>query len=120
MGSSDSKPAAPTSYSPEAREEIAADMSKTLNAVAAQVYDNVHSQLGDLQTAQLDKTLKMAGEIKQRLAPAANFAGQSDICKAENLKLVECLKANKDSPLNCDAIVDSLTRCANASVVNAK
>ena len=98
----------------ETRNEGPGDINKVLNAVAAQVYDNVHEQLGELQKNQVDKTTKMAKEIKERLEPVAAYSGGKAVCDGEIKSVIECLQG-KNALLACDAQIDKLKRCASTA-----
>lgn len=90
------------------------DFDKALNAVAAQVYDNVHTQLEDLQTEKLKKTASMAADIKSKLQPAAQSSGGKAVCEAEVGAVVACLEGG-NSLLKCDAVIENLKRCSAAA-----
>ena len=92
------------------------DMDKALNAVAAQVYDNVHMQLGEMQIAQLEKTNSMANEVKQRMEPVIAANGSSSVCHSESSAVVACLKAKGTSTAQCADLIELFSRCSNAAV----
>ena len=87
-------------------------LEATVNAVAAQVFDNVHSQLNELQKEQMEKTDALAGQVKEKLDSHASVVVDSSICATQMDVLVECLKKNKDSPLNCSNQVEEYTACS--------
>ena len=107
------EPAAPA-VSPTSQGQEVIDINKALNAVAAQVYDNVHEQLASIQKEQLDRSAVMAKEIKARMEPVVLVKG-GVACEAETKNVTECLRANKGAPLKCDAFVEALARCASAA-----
>jgi len=105
---------AQSSSSPSEREPL--DFDKALNAVAAQVYDNVHTQLEDLQKEKLAKTQAMAKDIKSKLEPAVHNSGGKPVCEAEVKAVVDCLKGKGGtSLLKCDSVIESLKRCSAAA-----
>ena len=87
-------------------------LDATMNAVAAQVYENVHSQLNELQKEQVKKTDILAEQVKEKLDSHASVVVDSSICAAQMDGLVECLKNNKDDPLKCSAQVEAYTACS--------
>jgi len=123
MGSSSSKAtdagAAVTGSVPGASTaQQAVDMDKAINSVAAQVYDNVHQQIGDMQQDQLSKAAVLTKAIRERMEPAVAATGDSaanPLCKAQTDAVVACLTANKKKPLLCAALVDSMAACASAT-----
>ncbi len=108
MGSDQSRPSVDSSTTRAGEQALEA----TVNAVAAQVFDNVHSQLNELQKEQMRKTDVLAGQVKEKLDSHASVVVDSSICAAQMDGLVECLKKNKDAPLNCSAQVEAYTACS--------
>ena len=118
MGGSQSKSDAvkvPEIVRPAESVESKSDLAQALNSVAAEVYDNVHMQLGDIQNLQLEKTANMAKEIKERIAPIAATSGSTTICQEESAAVVACLKAENATTALCADIIDKLARCSSVS-----
>jgi hypothetical protein len=91
------------------------DMNKALNAVAAQVYDNVHAQLGELQVAQLEKTAELAKDVRRRMEPVIAASGSSpSICQSESSAVIACLK-NAVQTVQCTEAIDNFSRCSSAA-----
>ena len=100
------------------QQQQAVDMDKALNSVAAQVYDNVHQQVGAMQQEQLASSVALAKEIHARMQPAVAATGDSSanpLCRAEADAVIACLNANKKTPLLCASLVDSMAVCAAAA-----
>ena len=84
----------------------------TINAVAAQVFDNVHVQLGEMQKEQVKTTEEMAARLKGNLDTHASEVIDSSICKSQTDDLVACLKKNQQNPLACSALVEAFSTCS--------
>jgi len=112
--SSSSAEAVPQVIGSPTAEREPVDFDKALNAVAAQVYDNVHTQLEDMQKEKLSKTSAMAKEIRSKLEPAAQSSGGQAVCEAEVKAVVDCLKGS-NSLLKCDSVIENLKRCSAAA-----
>jgi hypothetical protein len=116
MGGSQSTPA-PVAEIPVSSLSVASpsltteDMDKALNAVAAQAYDNIHSQLTHLQNSQLEKSAEVASSIQKRMQSASHATGKV-ICKKEGDDLIQCLHNNK-SLLACEKVIDDLAKCSS-------
>ena len=108
MGADQSRPSVDSSAVKAGEQALDA----TVNAVAAQVFDNVHSQLNELQKEQVKKTDILAGQVKEKLDSHASVIVDSSICAAQMDGLVECLKENKDDPLKCSTQVEAYTACS--------
>jgi hypothetical protein len=88
-----------------------AEIQSTLEQVAAQVYDNVHSQLESIQTAQLQQAQQFANNIENKLS---NSITTEKKCQTEEKSLINCLQ-NGDI-LKCTELIDNLSKCASSSV----
>ena len=99
---------------PAMSDEKAMDINQALNAVAAQVYDNVHEQLENIQQEQLKRSMAMAVDIRKKMEPVGLINGQV-VCDAQSKSVVECLRSNKTEPLKCEAFVEALSRCSAAA-----
>jgi predicted ATP-binding protein involved in virulence len=90
-------------------------LDATINAVAAQVFDNVHGQLGEMQKEQVKTTEEMAAKLKSSLDVHASEVIDSSICRTEMDSLVACLKKNQQNPLACQSLVESFSSCSMKS-----
>jgi hypothetical protein len=110
MGGNQSSPAGNAGSGGPSNQNPALDA--TINAVAAQVFDNVHSQLGDLEKAQLSQTEAMASTLKSKLDSHSSEVIDTSICKAQTDALVACLEKNQKSPLECGKLVEAFSNCS--------
>lgn len=97
----------------EKRDKISGQaLDATINAVAAQVFDNVHGQLNEMQKEQVKSTEEMATKLKSDLDAHASEVIDSSICKTQMDDLVACLKKNQQNPLACQSLVEAFSSCS--------
>ena len=87
-------------------------LDATINAVAAQVFDNVHGQLGEIQKEQVKTTEEIATRLQGSLNTHATEVIDSSICKSQMEDLLDCLRKNQENPLACSTSVESFTACS--------
>mmetsp|Transcript_30390 Transcript_30390/g.43541 ORF Transcript_30390/g.43541 Transcript_30390/m.43541 type:complete len:153 (+) Transcript_30390:11-469(+) len=96
------------------KEESKAEVQKALDLVAAQVYDNMRSQLAEIQNESIEKSQKMAIDLKNKLKVPCS---SKPSCQEEEKALLACLKNNKDkSILACEKYTNSYSLCALNSI----
>lgn len=94
------------------REESTKEIQGAFSAVAAQVYDGVHSHLEQLQTEQLEKSKLLASDLKVKLAPYTQVLfSDKTLCSTESEAVLQCLKDNAKDPLACSALVQAYSAC---------
>lgn len=89
-----------------------AEIQASLEQVAAQVYDNVHTQLEAIQNVQLKQAQNFANNIEKKLSNVIITSEHK--CQIEEKSLITCLQ-NGDI-LKCTELIDNLSKCASSSV----
>lgn len=100
----------------QGRDEEKAKLETALNALAAQVYDNVHEQLQDVQKRQLEESVRLTDELKLKLRQPVAL---QTLCDNERASVISCIKANKNATLACADILDNYNTCASMAVVGS-
>ena len=93
--------------------DSSAELQKTLENVAAQVYDNVHEQLRDLQSKQIDHTKNLSVKLKENLKLSESHDKH---CSNEESLLTKCLQENQKNATACSSILDSFASCASSTL----
>jgi len=93
--------------------DSSADIQKTLESVAAQVYDNVHEQLKDLQNKQVDHTKNLSIKLRENLKLSEST---DKFCSNEESLLTKCLQDSQKNPAACSSILDSFASCASSTL----
>jgi hypothetical protein len=94
--------------------DSSAEIQKTLENVAAQVYDNVHEQLRDLQAKQVDHTKNLSIKLKENLISSEST--KSKYCSNEENLLTKCLQENQKNAALCSSVLDSFAACASSTL----
>ncbi|RYG66052.1 hypothetical protein EON64_10620 [archaeon] len=79
-----------------------------LEHVAAEVYDNVHSQLSDIQRKQLQEAQARAEQLKGQLNTVQIKV--NEVCTEPRSVLLRCMK-EKGSLLECEGFVNAYVEC---------
>ncbi len=115
------------------KEEGLATIQQSLNAVAAQTYDQIYKQLSDIQSNELQNSKDLVNyfyykilnpkllvvfyvNIFQALKISERIAAPIVLdksCGVEELDVVNCFSSNPKSSLKCSEVVDAYISCAN-------
>mmetsp|Transcript_8935 Transcript_8935/g.8827 ORF Transcript_8935/g.8827 Transcript_8935/m.8827 type:complete len:160 (+) Transcript_8935:3-482(+) len=84
-------------------------INRSFDAVAAEVYENIHTQLLGIQKDNLVKSQEMVSAIKTQLVSPAQPV---NTCTTEETLLIACLKENDKRSATCNKVVESYNQCA--------